>query len=127
MTLRCVPWFDSLANAEAIIDAAPHCIVVDTSCTRKWAVQRLLANDNGVANSLVPDLRFTAPADPEPGSDEDGPVWDQSTAANSSNAVGSGSVLTPGSAATATSHGGRTMALTTIAVSRSDRVAACRA
>lgn len=65
VTLGCVPWFTSRRVAAALVNAGRHCICVDKSAMRTAAVQTLLTNGRGVANYLVPDLRFTGRAGPD--------------------------------------------------------------
>jgi hypothetical protein len=58
--LGCVPWLTSPRIADALVAAGSHCICVDKkSAARSAAVHTLLSHDGGVANELIPGLRFT--------------------------------------------------------------------
>ena len=65
VTLGCVPWLTSDRIVDALLQAGPTCICVDKGSITSPAVQRLLADGAGVANFLIPALRYTGPADPE--------------------------------------------------------------
>ena len=58
VALGCVPWFNSVRVADALMRMGSHCICVDKSSLDRSVVQALLTHDRGVANYFIPDLRF---------------------------------------------------------------------